>query len=245
MKQIDPKEFGAFLSEQRREKGLTQKQLAEALHLSPQAVSKWERARSLPDIAVWPQLADALGVTLAELVGCRRMPPEEPLTPVQASGVVESAMELSQTQLNRQRRLAGMLALLLALVIGGGLWFYGSCIAPYPAQPSWFAGSGAVQEGGAEQWQGRFPPHSAYLLGLNAAGKPVFLNPGAALRQIRADCSDAIRQMRQAYALPPLFHFSVQGYGSLGWQLTDGENYVRDQGALLSIFADIYENSFK
>ena len=42
MEQIDRAAFGAFVSQLRREKGLTQRQLAEALHISDKAVSKWE-----------------------------------------------------------------------------------------------------------------------------------------------------------------------------------------------------------
>lgn len=47
MEQIDRAAFGAFVSQLRREKGLTQRQLAEALHISDKAVSKWETGGSL------------------------------------------------------------------------------------------------------------------------------------------------------------------------------------------------------
>ena len=42
MEQIDRAAFGAFVSQLRREKDLTQRQLAETLHISDKAVSKWE-----------------------------------------------------------------------------------------------------------------------------------------------------------------------------------------------------------
>lgn len=248
MKSIDPETFGAFICRLRREKGMTQKQLAEALKLSPQAVSKWERARSLPDIALWPLLAETLGVTLAELAGCRRLAPGAGLSVAEASGAVEGTLDASNTQLDRQkrrqRRAVGLMAALLTLVVAAGVWFQIACIAPVPSCPRWFAAAEAVQETGTEQWQGLFPPHSAYRLGLNAGGKPVFLDPAAALRQARTDCSDAVRRLRQERKLPPLFHFTVQAYGNLGWQLTDGTDYLCTQGRLLSAFADIYENSF-
>lgn len=48
--------------------GLTQEQLAERLHLSGQAVSKWENETALPDIALLPSLADCFGVTIDELM---------------------------------------------------------------------------------------------------------------------------------------------------------------------------------
>ena len=48
MDQIDKERFGAFLSRLRREKGLTQRELADRLYVSDKAVSKWERGLSLP-----------------------------------------------------------------------------------------------------------------------------------------------------------------------------------------------------
>ena len=48
---------------------LTQRDLAERLHVSPQAVSKWERGIALPDIDLIIPLADIFSVTLDELFG--------------------------------------------------------------------------------------------------------------------------------------------------------------------------------
>ena len=50
MYEIDKEKFGTFLSQLRREKGMTQKDLAEKLFVSDKAVSKWERGLSLPEI---------------------------------------------------------------------------------------------------------------------------------------------------------------------------------------------------
>ena len=56
------------LTELRQKHGMTQTELAEKLNYSDKAVSKWERAESLPDVAVLTQIADLFGVTLDELV---------------------------------------------------------------------------------------------------------------------------------------------------------------------------------
>lgn len=52
----------------RTNKGLTQEQLAEHLHISGQAVSKWENETSTPDITMLPLLADLFGITIDELM---------------------------------------------------------------------------------------------------------------------------------------------------------------------------------
>lgn len=60
--------IGRFISEMRRQQGLTQKELAEALGVTDKAVSKWERSVSCPDIALIIPLAKMLGVTANELL---------------------------------------------------------------------------------------------------------------------------------------------------------------------------------
>ena len=72
---MDAKLFGDFLSRIRKAQGLTQAELAEQLHVTDKAVSRWERGIGLPDINTLEPLADALGLTLADLMHCRA--PEE------------------------------------------------------------------------------------------------------------------------------------------------------------------------
>lgn len=60
--------IAAFISGKRKEKNLTQAQLAERLSISNRAVSKWETGKSLPDVSIMPELCDILGITLTELL---------------------------------------------------------------------------------------------------------------------------------------------------------------------------------
>ena len=62
---MDAKAFGAFLAKTRKDRGLTQNALAEQLHVTDKAVSRWERGLGFPDINTLEPLADALGLTLA------------------------------------------------------------------------------------------------------------------------------------------------------------------------------------
>ena len=56
-------EIGATIRRLRREQGMTQEALAEALNLSPQAVSRWELNLALPDITLLPALASPVSYT--------------------------------------------------------------------------------------------------------------------------------------------------------------------------------------
>lgn len=55
--------LGKRIAALRKEKGMTQEELAEKLGVSPQAVSKWENGQSCPDISLLPRLAAIFGVT--------------------------------------------------------------------------------------------------------------------------------------------------------------------------------------
>lgn len=108
MYEIDRAKFGAFVAELRREKGLTQKQLAAKLYISDKAVSKWETAQSLPDISLLAPLADLLGVTVTELLRGRRAQAGRPLELTEVEQVVNGALSLSagerQSQTAARRR---------------------------------------------------------------------------------------------------------------------------------------------
>jgi transcriptional regulator with XRE-family HTH domain len=65
------KTTGEIISSKRREKEMTQKELAERLNITDKAVSKWERNIALPDISTLPKLADVLGVSIEELINAK------------------------------------------------------------------------------------------------------------------------------------------------------------------------------
>ena len=62
------KTLGEFLAEKRKEKNLTQKELAKELFVSESAVSKWEKDVAHPDITMLPKLSEILGVSEHELI---------------------------------------------------------------------------------------------------------------------------------------------------------------------------------
>ena len=64
---MDQEKIGKFIATCRKDKKLTQAQLAEKLNISKNAVSKWERGLNLPDVSTMQELCRILGITLNEL----------------------------------------------------------------------------------------------------------------------------------------------------------------------------------
>ena len=120
MFEIDKAKFGAFVAQLRKEKGLMQKELAEKLYVSDKAVSKWERGLSIPDVAILVPLAEILGVTVTELLECRRLPKDEPMDSQQTEELVKKVIGLSEEEQRKYRpdRLKRGLQLFLCAAVG-------------------------------------------------------------------------------------------------------------------------------
>lgn len=121
MFEIDKERFGAFLLELRKEKGYTQKQLAEKLFVSDKAVSKWERGLSLPDITLLGPLAEILGVTVTELLQAQRISEEKTLTKPEVDALVSGSLRLSaeEQEEKRLKQRKNMIRYLLCMALAG------------------------------------------------------------------------------------------------------------------------------
>ena len=64
---MDQIKIGKFIQEKRKEKGLTQSDLAEKLNVTDRAISKWENGNCIPDISNIPELCKILNITINDL----------------------------------------------------------------------------------------------------------------------------------------------------------------------------------
>lgn len=92
---MDAKTFGAFIQTRRKELELTQAELAGLLHVTDKAVSRWERGVGFPEVTLMEPLADALEVSLLELMQSRKLEADT-LSAGEAEAAVAGALELAQ-----------------------------------------------------------------------------------------------------------------------------------------------------
>ena len=112
---MDPKTFGTFLQTRRKELGLTQSQLGEKLGVTDKAISRWERGVGFPDISLLEPLAQALDVSVTELMRSERL--EQEAIPAQtADEAVIQTVDLAQEQ-SRNRFRSRRLTLCLIPVV--------------------------------------------------------------------------------------------------------------------------------
>lgn len=120
MFEIDKQQFGGFIATLRKEKGYTQKELAQQLFISDKAVSKWETAASIPDTALLIPLADLLDISVTELLMCERIIDSKPMDAGQVEGIVKTAISYSGENTSRayQNKSKWKLLYIVALLIG-------------------------------------------------------------------------------------------------------------------------------
>ena len=98
---MDQKSFGEFIANLRREAELTQRQVANTLHVTDRAVSKWERGLCYPDVTLLEPLATTLRVNVEDLLTCQRR-----ISPVQGNELeaLQSVLEISQGESRMRAR---------------------------------------------------------------------------------------------------------------------------------------------
>ena len=128
--------FAKFIKEERARLGMTHAELAEKLHVSTAAVSKWEREKCLPDITKLEDIAAVLGLSVLEVLQCARNEEETciEILPVEHTNIqdnfntqlatvyretVDFAARQNMTRLRRFLK-GGVAVLLIALLIN---WF--------------------------------------------------------------------------------------------------------------------------
>lgn len=87
---MEAKELGQFIAKLRKEQQMTQAELAERLHVTDKAVSRWERGLGFPDINTLEPLAASLGVSLAELMRCAKKSEGNQNANDEDAGILES-----------------------------------------------------------------------------------------------------------------------------------------------------------
>lgn len=105
---MDQVKIGRFIAEKRKEQGLTQAQLAEALGITDRAVSKWETGRSLPDASIMLELCGLLKITVNDLLNGEVVTVEK----------YNAAMEKSLLEMVRQKEEKDRQLLKTEIVIG-------------------------------------------------------------------------------------------------------------------------------
>ncbi len=107
---------GRLIEQMRREKNMTQAELADAVGVSKQAVSNWERGKRFPDVSLIEALTEALGVSAAELIKGERIQTPNIKEP-EVTQLVFDALKVQKRELDRRWRLITLIFVALTAML--------------------------------------------------------------------------------------------------------------------------------
>lgn len=118
---MDQIKIGEFISSLRKEKKMSQKDLADKLNVSISAVSKWERGKCLPDVSLFNDLCDILSITINELLkGERKVENKE------SNKILTDYLQYKEKQSKKRRLYQGIISILIIIVLLLFLYFVNS-----------------------------------------------------------------------------------------------------------------------
>ncbi|MCR5527722.1 Helix-turn-helix domain-containing protein [Oscillospiraceae bacterium] len=113
---MDKERTGQLITELRKEKGLTQKQLADALNVTDKAVSKWERGLSFPDISMLEPIAEVLDISIMEILAGEKKSEDETITREEAQQMIKESVELSDEEIRHKKERSRLIIIILVVI---------------------------------------------------------------------------------------------------------------------------------
>lgn len=117
---MDAQKFGAFVAQCRKDKKMTQADLAIKLNVTDKAISRWERGVGFPDINTIEPLAAALDVSVAELMRSERIN-ESKVSTTMNNEIVNNTLDFAENQIRQERKnvfaILGCLAAIILLIL--------------------------------------------------------------------------------------------------------------------------------
>ena len=242
---MDQREIGKFIASCRKNRDMTQSELAEKLGVSINAVSKWERGVNLPDYSNLQELCSVLGISLNEFFAGRRLEDSE----IERQSEENLLSVVKQSEKNRRRNKVITIAVLLLLAVATVI-----CSRPLLIKNGFvmdddlkYSQQYVVGEGntvGSVDTDWFLEKSLDFEIGANKYGVAVFKDPKKAMRRLKKDYKKGLWQIRLECGMIPLTDFTYWFYKNNGWQVGGSEEASR-QASFVTDFMNIYENSFR
>ena len=105
---------GKFIAKLRKEKNMTQEELSEKMGVSINAVSKWERGISFPDVSLYKKLCSELGISIEELINGQKDSSEE----AKEKAIIFTIKETNKIKKNSKKLLIILSTIFVIIVCG-------------------------------------------------------------------------------------------------------------------------------
>jgi len=242
---MNQEKIGKFISDCRKEKNLTQEQLAIKLGTTSKSISRWENGKTMPDYSIIKCLCEELDININELFAGEHIKDSE--LEKQFEKNILNIFKFNNDKRKKYKIVLSLISIILCILI----YFVGKDILiknGYIINPE--LRYVKRYELGKDDLKGEvnydyFESKSIdFEIGANKYGYAVFKNPDKALERLKKDYNKGLKAIQKEFSLLPINNFNFREYGIYGWQLTKGTEEEKSQAKFVSNFFDIYENSF-
>ncbi len=242
---MNNEKFGKLIIRARKEKNLTQKDLAKMLNVTDKAVSKWERGKSYPDISLLEPLSEALNISVVELLKGEKTDKKENEDLI--LNAIKLYKEETKRKLKKKRKNIFIASCIIFFVFLGIILLIWQMNKPKYSEDHVFTqfyipNTGNIKgELDIEEFVSISPD---FAIGANQYGYAVFINPDKAFARLLEDYQSGIDLIKKEFKLGSLTKNNFVSYEIYGAQVTTGTNEEKREARFISRVLDIYENSF-
>ena len=126
---MDQEKIGKFIAKCRKDKKMTQQELAEKLKVTDKSIGNWENGRNMPDLSLFKPLCDELGITINDLLSGQIINKDKYQEKFEEN--IVNTIDYSTKRINKYSNLIGLLLVIF------GLFISMSAIMIFPSESSW------------------------------------------------------------------------------------------------------------
>ncbi len=126
---MNQERIGAFIAKCRKDKKMTQSELAEKLGVTDKSIGNWENGRNMPDLSLFKPLCDELDITINELMSGEKISKEKYQEKFEEN--IVNTIDYSTKKINKYSNVIGILLVVF------GLFISMSAIMIFPSESSW------------------------------------------------------------------------------------------------------------
>ena len=126
---MNQEKIGKFIAECRKDKGMTQSELAEKLGVTDKSIGNWENGRNMPDLALFKPLCDELGITINDLLSGEKIGKDKYQEKFEEN--IVNTIDYSNKRVHKYSNTLGLLLVIF------GLFISMSAIMIFPSESSW------------------------------------------------------------------------------------------------------------
>ena len=126
---MNQEKIGKFIADCRKDKKMTQSELAEKLGVTDKSVGNWENGRNMPDLSLFKPLCDELGITINDLLSGEKIKKDHYQEKFEEN--IVNTIDYSTKKINKYSNVIGLLFVIF------GLFISMSAIMIFPSESSW------------------------------------------------------------------------------------------------------------